>query len=725
MLPGVKKDLVEVERVLRIHGFQIEKLEDPTAEKLEKGLRNFLSKYGMDYESRILIYFAGHGHTEKSPWGAKMGYIVPTDAPNPQRDNSGFLRRAMGMEVVQTLVKTIYAKHVLLLFDSCFSGTIFGGRACPVNIDYKTKEPVRQFITSGSADEQVSDKSVFREMFVAALSGEGDVDKDGYVTGSELGEYLQKKVIYYSREAQHPQYGKIRDPQLDKGDFVFAVPVRTRFEIRACAVGNDRRKVEEYAVGEPVVLKVGWKIDAVGSGEYMELTVRGAGIKDYSWRNEKASRVNERYGRYCRLELSGAKHEDYYATVTVKLGGCEKQSQVYFRVLKAPESVSVDMREFMGRAAARQRLQEQWQKKLEEMRSKYSQAQKLDSGSYLSASDKVEMWRKLGRAFQENNPYSEEDDQKRRYGRERESYWEKRIREEQAAQAQAEQERQRREAKRREQEQAQRKAARLERERAQREAARLEQERASGGTVPSGFSYLRTRTYSCGGQTNTVKEYRHEKTGLEFVLLPGGSFKMGSSDGESNEKPVRQVRVDGFLLSKTEVTQAVWEKIMGNNPCEYDKGANRPVQNVSWEDCKQFCERAGLRLPTEAEWEYACRAGTETKYYWGNEMDGRYVWYSSNSSNETHPVGEKQPNAFGLYDMSGNVWEWCRDWYASDYYSKGENDNPPGPSTGSIRVVRGGSYTDVATSCRSAYRFYCSPGFCFNILGLRVAAQCR
>ena len=241
----------------------------------------------------------------------------------------------------------------------------------------------------------------------------------------------------------------------------------------------------------------------------------------------------------------------------------------------------------------------------------------------------------------------------------------------------------------------------------------------------AGFSYLRTQTYSCGGQTHTVKEYRHEKTGLEFVLLPGGNFNMGSSDGESDEKPVRRVRVDGFLLSKTEVTQGVWEKIMGNNPCKSNKGANRPVHNVSWEECKQFCERAGLSLPTEAEWEYACRAGTETKYYWGNEMDGRYVWYKSNSSNETHPVGEKQPNAFGLYDMSGNVWEWCRDWYASDYYSKGENDNPPGSSTGSGRVFRGGGCSSVATNCRGARRFYSSPGFRYDDLGLRVAAQCR
>ena len=488
MLPGVKHDLTEVEKALRTHGFHIEKIEDPSAKELQEGLNRFRNQYGLDYECRILIYFAGHGYTGKSPLGVEMGYIVPVDAPNPKRDESGFLRLAMDMEQMESFVRRIYAKHVLLLFDSCFSGAIFElGRACPANIDYKTKEPVRQFITSGSAEEQVPDKSVFREMFVAALAGDGDVDQDGYVTGSELGEYLQKKVMHYSREAQHPQYGKIRDPKLDKGDFVFAVPVRTQFKIRACAVGQNRRKVEEYAAGDPVIIRVGWKIDRVGSGEHIAVKVRGAGLGDYSWRNDRPSWSGEVYGHYCRLELRGAGQEDYYATVTVQLGSSEQQQQVYFRMVKAPDGGSIDLSEFKRRAAARKTLQQQWQKRLEQMREKYNEVRELDNQRYLSAAEKAAMWQKLEQALaKENNPYSQEDDQMRQYSRERQSYWDIRRRQEERARAEAEQERQRRKAQRLEQErqrsEAQRLAAeRAERERKQRQAAQWVAKRSSDG----------------------------------------------------------------------------------------------------------------------------------------------------------------------------------------------------------------------------------------------------
>ena len=479
MLPGVKKDLAAVEKVLRTHGFHIEKIEDPSAKELEEGLRQFRNQYGLDYESRILIYFAGHGYTEKRPWGSDMGYIVMVDAPNPQHDKKGFLRRAIDMARIQTYVKSIDAKHVLFLFDSCFSGAIFRAVARPDIIDYKTKKPVRQFITSGSAEEEVPDKSVFREMFVTALSGEGDTDKDGYVTGSELGAFLQAKVIHYSNKAQHPQYGKIRDPHLDKGDFVFAVPVRTRFQIRACAIGENRRKVEEYASGEPVIIRVAWKIDRVANGEHIAVTVRGAGIADYRWRHDRPSPSGEKYGHYCRLELRGAGQEDYYVMVTVRLASCEQQQQVYFRVVQAPEGGNIDLSKFKRRAIARQRLQQQWQERLEQMRSKYNEVRELDGQPYLSAVEKAAMWQTLAQALaKENDPYSQEDDQMRQYSRERQSYWKNRQRQEELAQARAEKERQRREAQRLEQERQRREAQRLEQERQRREAQRLAAERA-------------------------------------------------------------------------------------------------------------------------------------------------------------------------------------------------------------------------------------------------------
>ena len=221
----------------------------------------------------------------------------------------------------------------------------------------------------------------------------------------------------------------------------------------------------------------------------------------------------------------------------------------------------------------------------------------------------------------------------------------------------------------------------------------------------SGFTFLYEKTYSCG-QTHTVKEYRHDRTGMEFVLIPGGSFIR-----EGN-----RVTLSSFLMAKYEVTQEVWQGVMGNNPSSF-KGGKLPVEDVSWTDSKSFCDKLGLRLPTEAEWEYACRAGTTSDYYCGNLMDGNYAWYSNNSNNKTHEVGQKYPNAFGLYDMMGNVWEWCADWYGT--YPNSATTNPQGASSGRFRVYRGGSWDYNAWNCRSANRGYYSPDLRFSNVGFR------
>ncbi|HWS88735.1 MAG TPA: caspase family protein [Pyrinomonadaceae bacterium] len=221
-LPGVRKDVEEVARALERHGFLVTKVENPDSARLEKSFREFISAYGRGVENRLLFYFAGHGHTAKQSYGDDMGYIVPADAPLPARDPNGFLDKALNMRQMERYAEDVQAKHALFLFDSCFSGALFAlSRAVPDAITYKTARPVRQFITSGSADEQVPDQSIFRRQFVEALDGEADLNKDGYVTGTELGMFLQDKVINYSKDTQHPQYGKIRNPNLDKGDFVF------------------------------------------------------------------------------------------------------------------------------------------------------------------------------------------------------------------------------------------------------------------------------------------------------------------------------------------------------------------------------------------------------------------------------------------------------------------------------------------------------------------------
>lgn len=231
-LPGVQKDVDIVTQVLETQGFHVVVQMDLTRSELDQTFIDFITRYGQNPENRLLFYFAGHGHTLETNYGSELGYIVPVDAPNPHTDPANFKAKALDMQQIAIYAMQIEAKHALFLFDACFSGSLFAlSRAVPQAINYKTAEPVRQFITSGSAEETVPDESIFREQFVRALTeGEADSDQDGYITGTELGEFLQNTVVNYSQNMQHPQYGKIRHPNLDKGDFVFLLPTQPQEE---------------------------------------------------------------------------------------------------------------------------------------------------------------------------------------------------------------------------------------------------------------------------------------------------------------------------------------------------------------------------------------------------------------------------------------------------------------------------------------------------------------
>ena len=227
--------------------------------------------------------------------------------------------------------------------------------------------------------------------------------------------------------------------------------------------------------------------------------------------------------------------------------------------------------------------------------------------------------------------------------------------------------------------------------------------------------------------------------GIEMLLISNGTFTMGCSASNSygcssNENPTHQVTLSkAFYLGKTEVTQAQWQAIMGSNPSyfqppDWTLDTNRPVEYVSWNDIAGFNTATGLRLPSEAEWEYACRGGTTTAFHSmpgypnGTNDDsllGNIAWYRSNSGSTTHAVAGKAANAFGMYDMSGNVWEWCNDWYGS--YAAGNATDPAGPSSGLARVLRGGYWDYDSDSCRSSDRFNFVPVTRTNHLGFRVA----
>ena len=579
-LPGVKRDIDAVRVALEKHGFQTVIVLNPNSAQLEEAYRNFIQQYGWNEENRLLFYFAGHGHTIKQSYGEEMGYIVPVDAPNPNRDKAGFVAKAMDMQQMELYARRIQAKHALFLFDSCFSGSLFSlSRAVPENITYKTSRPVRQFITSGSADEFVPDQSVFRQQFIAALEGEADSNRDGYVTGSELGDFLQDRVVNYTRNAQHPQYGKIRNPNLDKGDFVFALPKAQSPPVPPAIATKNNPTLTQPTLPAP-------------------------------------SRVDP-----------------------------AQQELAFWNSIQNSADVE-DFKDYLER---------------------------YPNGLYAGI--------------------------------------------------------------------------------ARRKVAALSSPAKSVPATPAGGGANSNPTG--GARPSSPKPVVTNRAGVELVWVPPGSFMMGSNNGSDDEKPVHQLTIrEGFYLGRYEVTQGQWQAVMGNNPSKF-KGENLPVERVSWIDVQNFIQKLNAqndgfiyRLPSEAEWEYACRAGTtgdytgnlDTMAWYGNNSGRQYLDAAeilrTDSSNyfkritdnggQTHPVGQKQPNAFGLYDMHGNVWEWCQD-YWHDNYNGAPTDGSAWLSGGdsSRRVLRGGAWNDCANTLRSAYRYGNPPVSRFNRFGFRLAAVAR
>ncbi|MBE9072417.1 SUMF1/EgtB/PvdO family nonheme iron enzyme [Microcystis sp. LEGE 08355] len=205
---------------------------------------------------------------------------------------------------------------------------------------------------------------------------------------------------------------------------------------------------------------------------------------------------------------------------------------------------------------------------------------------------------------------------------------------------------------------------------------------------------------------------------LEMVNLPAGQFLMGSPDSDRDardwEKPPHQVKVNSFAIGKYPVTQAQYQAVMGTNPSLFKNNPQNPVESVSWNNAQAFCQKLSqitgktYRLPTEAEWEYACRAGTTTRYYFGDDANqlGDYAWYNGNSQGTTHPVGQKKPNAWGLHDMSGNVWEWCEDDWHDNYIGAPKDGSAWLTNDNDYQIVRGGSWFDLPVFCRSAFRSF-------------------
>jgi formylglycine-generating enzyme required for sulfatase activity len=232
-----------------------------------------------------------------------------------------------------------------------------------------------------------------------------------------------------------------------------------------------------------------------------------------------------------------------------------------------------------------------------------------------------------------------------------------------------------------------------------------------------------------------IKTTTDSVTGMEFVSVKGGCYQMGSTTGGTEEKPVHQVCLSDFHMGKYEVTQGQWEKVMGSNPSHFKQcGPECPVETVFWNDAQEFIKKLNsgsgkqYRLPTEAEWEYAARSGGKDEKWAGTSDEtilGKYAWYDNNSGKTTHKAGLKKANGLGLHDMSGNVWEWCQDWYSDSYYDDSPKNNPSGPANGELRVMRGGSWNSYGSVARAAFRGRFDPGGrSFNV-GFRLVLPAK
>ena len=648
-LRGALQDVEEVANALKKHGFTVTLKKDLTKPKFEDAFERFVTE-GRKENSRLLFYYAGHGHTEKLANGDDLGYLVMVDAPLPE-DSRINHHKSVDMESLVTQAKRIQARHVLFVFDSCFSGTILNAdrnQEQPESISYSVQHPVRQFITAGSANESVPDKSVFKQAFLNLIGGSArQPAPDAYITGEELGFYLKNQVPKYNK-TQHPQYGKINDPNLDQGDFVFVLP-----KAEGWTPPPEERPTMATLTVTSTPSGATVYVDSVRIGK---TPLQGYQM-DTGVRRVKQVEVGLELSGYKRsvakLTLKGGQQTPWAVrleklvsrTATLIVTSTPSNADVYVdnvRVGKTPlTSYKVD-------------TGEQREKQVEVG---------LEFSGYKSRVAQLTL--KGGQS----------------------TPWDVRL--EDIPQTQR-------------------------------------------TTVPSGVAPE------------------------DMVLIPAGEFEMGSNDGNSTEKPVHTVYLDAFYMDIYEVTNAQYKKFVdanpqwmkdrippsmyGNNYLEHWNGnsypsgkGNHPVVNVTWSGAMAYAKWAGKRLPTEAEWEKAARGGlVGKKYPWGDSIDSSKANYGENVK-DTTPVGSYPPNGYGLYDMAGNVMEWCLDAYDEDFYKSSPRRNPIAGADNVVQVInnftniennracRGGSWAAFSYDLRVAYRLMGGPAGTSSLYGFRCA----
>ena len=695
-LPGARRDVTAVAEALIDNGFQVKTVLDPSSDQLAKAFEDFIIQYGRKAENRLLFYFAGHGHTVKPKWGNPMGYIVPKDAPNPNRDEAGFEALALPMQRIEEYALKIRAKHAIFLFDSCFSGSLFAiTRSVPENISARTAEPVRQFITAGTEKETVPDESIFRRQFVAALAGEGDMNGDGFLTGVELGEFLHEKVANYSKGSQHPQYGKIRNPHLDKGDFVFRIMAQGP----AVSAKNTQAPIEAPAypgTAGPAMELEFWnnikqRKDPDMFRAYLEQYPKGSfaalaelKIKKLESQSVKSSlQTGSRTGPQTAWVMGTAQ------------GAFAHPTKLIVRSNVSGDTVYLDGKA-MGPTGAVPHILSPGEHTIRVEKQGF---EPFETKITLTAGTKKTIrarlmpvttvgWAKAPSAVPINQSKT-------------------------GSQAGART--------------GSRTGARTGSRTGARTGARTGSQTASVmGTAQGAFAH------PTPGQTFRDR-LKDGSLGPQMMVIPAGEFRMGSpkGDGNSYEHPQHRVRIkNAFALGVTEVTFQEYDRFARatGRKLPDDTGwgrGKRPVIYVSWKDATAYAKwlsgQTGqqYRLPTEAEWEYAARAGTTTPFSTGDcittsqaNYDGNYDYANCGAKTgvyrgETVPAGSLPANPWGLHEMHGNVWEWMADCWHDSYGGAPTDGGAWGEENNgdcSRRVVRGGAWFNFPWRLRSAVR---------------------
>ena len=780
-LPGAVEDVKEVAEVLERQGFNVTLKIDVTKSEFNKTFSEFIYESGKDKDNRLLFYYAGHGYTTKAATGEDLGYLVMLDTPSPA-NAAEFDLYSVDMIKFVSDSKKIHAKHVLFMFDSCFSGTVLNlrNRVTPSHITDRIKNPVRQFITAGRADEPVPDRSEFKQAFLNLLKGRvEEPTPDGYLTGVELGDYLYRTVPKFS-QGQHPQHGKIHDQQLNTGDFVFMLSQNANensgVELNTMATLNITSTPSGAMVYADGILIGVTPLDSyeIDTGTRLEKQVNiGLELSGYK---SRVKRITLKGGQQVPWDVPLEKMTSTLAEPITDVKS-DEATATYLSLVSDNPNILVpinDMREWSGWHGWF------WEKVKGEQPTEQpsiflgNHADRFDHWMYSHAESHIVYDISGGEYYQFDghlitpNPCIETIelifliDNKVVYNSGR---------------------------------------------------VRVLEPMRVAFNIPADANTLTIRVTDGGdgdrcdhwilgdprllgtrqpistkpkpdvpqtpieNDITVSKEARSPllnmsqmivgKDGAEMVLIPAGDFQMGSGAGRtynSATTPVHTVYVDTFYIDKYEVTVGQYNEFVratGHPSIPADVVSKcsptdqHPIIGVNWHDAIAYAKWADKRLPTEAEWEKAARGGLVGKQHpWGNaELDGtqcnfadkslREVWDKEKKPEDnwadkniddgyayTAPVGSYPPNRYGLYDMAGNVTEWCFDAYDENFYANSPRRNPIADilirdgennivAVNKLRVLRGGSWTYSPAAVWIASRNRKSPTVRYENHGFR------